>query len=211
MPYEVFDVYWYRYEKWFEEHRITVENEVKAVNRVLQGYKPALEVGVGTGYFASRLGIELGVEPSVNMAKIARSRGVEVVLGFGEYLPFRSSSLGEVLLIVALCFVDNPKLVLSEVFRVLKCGGKVHICIIPKTSKWGKYYMERRKSSPFYSIAKFYDITEVSDMLKSQGFKIEGCVSTLINYGPEDKEVKEEPFIGCYNGGFTCITGTKVC
>jgi len=35
-----------------------------------------IEIGVGTGRFASQLGIKLGLEPSKSMASLARQRGM---------------------------------------------------------------------------------------------------------------------------------------
>ena len=51
-----------------------------------------LEVGVGTGRFASRLGVKVGVEPAKAMADMARKRGIEVYEARAEELPFDDES-----------------------------------------------------------------------------------------------------------------------
>jgi ubiquinone/menaquinone biosynthesis C-methylase UbiE len=58
-----------------------------------------VEIGVGTGRFASALGVPLGVEPSESMRRIARKRGIEVISGKAEALPFRDGCLDYVLMV----------------------------------------------------------------------------------------------------------------
>jgi len=48
----------------------------------------AVSIGVGSGLFASKLGIKYGVEPAKGMADLARKRGIEVKIGSAEDLPF---------------------------------------------------------------------------------------------------------------------------
>ena len=48
---------------------MTAENEVKLVKlMVSRAPRPILEVGVGTGYFAGRVGAEAGLDPSMKNA-----------------------------------------------------------------------------------------------------------------------------------------------
>ncbi len=55
---------------------MTAENEVKPVKLMVSGApRPILEVGVGTGYFAGRVGAEAGLDPSMKMLTVARMRG----------------------------------------------------------------------------------------------------------------------------------------
>lgn len=53
---------------------------------------PSLEIGVGTGRFAEALGIEYGVDVSGRVLELAKRRGITVVEGSGENLPFRDES-----------------------------------------------------------------------------------------------------------------------
>ncbi|NOZ88447.1 MAG: class I SAM-dependent methyltransferase, partial [Crenarchaeota archaeon] len=161
----VFDELWSRYDSWYERNRILAENELEAVKALgLQGR--GVEVGVGTGWFASRLGVEFGVDPSLGMLRLARLRGVEAVQGVGERLPLRSGSMDYVLLIVTLCFVDDPLAALREAARVARPGGAVAACIVPRDSSWGRFYQARRSSSPFYRVARFYTVDEVEQMMR---------------------------------------------
>ncbi len=203
--YRIFDMLYEKYDKWYEKNKIIAENELK----VLEKLKPSglsLEVGVGTGYFASKLGVKIGVDPSVNMLKIARKRNIEVIAAFGERLPFRDSVFDYAYLIVTICFVSSPIKVLKEIYRVLKPGGKLITAFIPRDSAWGEYYAKKR-DSPFYRVARFYTKKEVNDMLIKSGFVPKRCLSTL-HFSPEDKPVVEEPKEDD-KGGFLAILSER--
>lgn len=208
MPFNVFDRFWYLYDSWYMRNVVTAENEVRAVSAALEGVpRPWLEVGVGTGFFASRLGVGYGVDPSIKMLALARRRGVEVVAAVGESLPFMDSVFGAVLLIVTLCFVDDPVAVVAESARVLKSGGYLVACVVPRESEWGRHYESIRGSSPFYSVARFLTTAEVEELVEGAGLVPVGWVSTL-TYGPLEPPRPEEPFEGV-GGGFSCLRARK--
>ncbi|HPU77474.1 MAG TPA: class I SAM-dependent methyltransferase, partial [Thermosynergistes sp.] len=83
-----FEAHRNRYEQWFEDNRFAYEAEIEAVRLLLPKGGKGLEVGVGTGRFAVPLGVFTGLEPSPAMAEIARAKGVNVVEGVAEALPF---------------------------------------------------------------------------------------------------------------------------
>ncbi|ALL01328.1 putative methyltransferase [Pyrodictium delaneyi] len=166
-----------------------------------------LEVGVGTGWFASRLSVEYGVDPSPGMLRVARSRGVEAVLGVGENLPFRSNVFDYVLLIVTLCFVDEPAAVLQEAARVAKPGGAVAACIVPRDSMWGRYYMEQRRNNPFYAVARFYTVREIEAIMREAGLIVE-AYSSVLRFPPWAEPRVEEPE-PTPKGGFVCIKARR--
>jgi len=204
----VFDRYWRVYDAWYVRNSVTAENEVRAVAAALaDARRPWLEVGVGTGFFAWRLGVDYGLDPSIRMLSVARRRGVEVVAGVGEVLPFRDGVFGAVLLIVTLCFVDDPVAVVSESARVLRRGGYLVACVVPRENEWGRYYESIRDSSPFYRIARFLSTAEVEALVEGAGLKPVRWVSTL-TYGPLDVPRPEEPFEGL-GGGFSCLRARK--
>ncbi len=53
-----------------------------------------VEIGVSTGRFAEPLGIEIGVEPSKRMRETAKKRGIQVVGGIPEKVPFDKAGEG---------------------------------------------------------------------------------------------------------------------
>ncbi|WP_244403894.1 class I SAM-dependent methyltransferase [Pyrolobus fumarii] len=203
----VFDEYWARYDEWYERNRVLYESEVRAVAKALEGSETlrAVEVGVGTGRFAARLGVLLGIDPSLSMLGLAKRRGVDVVQGVGETLPLRGNSLDVVLLVVTLCFVREPQRVLTEAARVAR---KVVACIVPRDSPWGVMYKTRLSRNPFYKYARFYTVGEVAAIMKGAGLSVERCVSTLYTNPPGPRDV-EEPRLECSErAGFVCIVGT---
>lgn len=199
LSWRLFDRLATRYDEWYERNKPMYENELAAV-RALELRGRGAEFGVGTGRFAAPIGVQFGLDPSEEVLRIAVRRGLEVTVGLAEMAPLRSSSLDYVLLVVTLCFVDDPLSVLREASRVVRRGGSVAICIIPRESEWGRYYSS--KDSPFYSHAKFYSLEELEEMLSKTGLEAGSYFSTL-SFKPLEEPRREEPKPG--PGGFVCV------
>ncbi len=165
-----------------------------------------LEVGVGTGRFAAPLGVSIGIDTSSKMLKKAVERGITVIQALGEYLPFKEAEFDYVLLIVTLCFVDNPQAVLAESRRVLKPGGKLIVGIVDRDSFLGKVYQS--KNSPFYKVARLYSAQEVIELLKVSDFKEITTIQTIFSL-PENLKEVESVRQGYGQGGFVVICGKK--
>ncbi len=204
----VFDALWDRYDSWYERHPALARSELETVRAALAGLGgPCVEVGVGTGWFASRLGCAVGVDPSIAMLRVARARGVEPIVGRAESLPLASSTIATILMVVTLCFVDDPETSIAEAARVLEPGGRLVACIVPKSSPWGRHYMrEARAGHPFYSKARFLDVWEVDMMAGKAGLEREAALSTLTY--PPGREEYEQPHPGV-DGGFVCLRYRK--
>ncbi len=168
--------------------------------------KPWLEIGVGSGRFAQTLGIEAGVDPSIKMVELARTRGVNAFVGRGEQRLFDEESFGTVLLILTLCFLNSPRGVIKEATRILMPGGKIVLGLVLKESPWGQFY-ERKKAAGhrFYRYATFYSFDEVARLLAQTGFVIERVVSTLFEKpgGVQHIEETEEGYHP--DAGFTVV------
>jgi len=202
----IFDRYYKRYDAWYDKHKFAYLSELEALKRVLPKRGKGLEIGVGTGRFASALGIGYGIEPSSNMVKITRQRGVETRLGFGERLPFTNASFNYVAIIITLCFVKDPKKVLKGARRVLKRSGKIIIGIIDKDSFLGKFY--QKKKSIFYKQARFFSVKEATRLLRETGFIRLSYYQTLFKL-PDKIDSIEKPKKGFSKGGFVVISGEK--
>lgn len=156
--------------------------EVATLRPLVAGLpRPWLEAGVGSGRFASAIGIEYGIDPARGALQFARRRGVRVVAARGEALPFRSATFGAVLLVVTLCFVDDPARVLGEAHRVLGKGGAVVVGTIPAESSLGRHYQNlAAQGHPYYSRARFFTRSDLNDLLRESGFREPQARSALL-------------------------------
>jgi len=207
-----FDSLAWAYDSWFEqEGRLIFALEVEALKQVLPLLpKPWIEIGIGSGRFAQVLGIDVGLDPSSQLLKIARNRGARVLLGRGEEAPFKDGSFGAIFFIVTLCFVDSPGRILSEAARLLKSQGKVVLGLVLKESPWGQLYQrEKETGHRFYRHATFYSYAEVEMLLMQTGFLIEKVISTLFQHPGEVYHI-ESPQQGFFqSAGFTVILAGK--
>ncbi len=208
----VFDSLASDYDAWFEEEgRLILASEVEALRQALPLLpNPWIEVGVGSGRFAQALGIDIGLDPSSKLLEMAGNRGISVLLGRGEEMPFKDGVFGTAFFIVTLCFVDSPREILSEAARLLKNGGKVVLGLILKESPWGQLYQrEKETGHRFYSHAMFYSYGELDVLLKQAGFSVEQIASTLFQSPGEVKHI-ELPRQGFFaDAGFTVILAGK--
>ncbi len=176
---KLFDENWERYDAWFEKHKNIYLSELKALKKALP-VGAGLEIGAGSGRFAQPLGVKIGIDPSINMLRLAKKRGIEAILGVGEALPFKDCTFDFVLIVVALCFVEEPGYVLRESCRVLRSGGWLVVGEINKDSQWGKLYEANRKESVFYKAAYFYSGSEIIEMLGKAGLRYLESYQTLL-------------------------------
>nr|MBC8477769.1 class I SAM-dependent methyltransferase [Dehalococcoidia bacterium] len=176
MPYEVFDSHASKYDAWYDTDMgksiFAIEADCLKPLLLQRFGRPYLEIGVGSGRFAEALGIEYGIDPAPAMIQIAKARGVKVIEGTGEELPFPDNMFGGLLMAFTLCFLDNPQKALQEAWRVLKPEGGLVLGIIPRDSPWGEFYTSKAKEGhSIYSEARFFSKVEMDDLLQQSGFK----------------------------------------
>ncbi len=204
-----FDVLTDQYDKWYDSEygKPLYESELLCLRPLIEkAPKPILEIGIGTGRFAMHFPDVVGIDPSLNALKIAKKRGEKVVYGYGENLPFKNETFGCILLIVTLCFVENPIEVLREAKRVLKKNGSIVIGLVPKDSPWGIFYEEKKRTGhPFYSNARFYTMQDVNELLQKVGLKISRIRSTLLQRPDEPRRIEKGIEGYVKNAGFLCI------
>jgi len=208
----VFDSMASQYDSWFEDKgELIFSIEIQALQQVLPPLpKPWLEIGVGSGRFAQALRIENGLDPSIELLKIAKNRGTNAFLGRGEAVPFKNNTFGAVFLIVTLCFVDSPLKVLTEANRLLSKGGHIVLGLVLRESPWGKSYeLKKEIGHHFYKHATFYSYAELEAFLMQAAFSIEKVISTLFQK-PNKIEHTEFPQQGFSpDAGFTVIVAEK--
>ncbi|ENA29339.1 MULTISPECIES: class I SAM-dependent methyltransferase [Pseudomonas] len=102
-------------------------------------YGQVLEIGIGTGlnlehYDRSRVERIVGLDPSLDMHRLARSRAqragldVELVDLSAERIPFENRSFDTVVVTYSLCTIPDPAAALKEMHRVLKPEGQLLFC-----------------------------------------------------------------------------------
>ncbi len=205
---ESFERYANKYEDWFENNKFAYESELQAIKEQLPENGEGIEIGVGSGRFAAPLGIKVGVEPSGKMREIARKRGIEVIDGVAEELPFDALKFDFALMVTLICFLDNIEAAFKEAYRILKPGGYLIIGLINKNSLVGKLYQQHKKNNVFYKIATFYSVDEVLCYLKKVGFKDFNLTQTIFHDLEEIKDV-EPPKEGYGEGSFVVVKATK--
>jgi len=203
-----FEKYSGQYEDWFEKNRWVYEAELRAVKAMIPVPAHGVEIGVGTGRFAEPLGIKMGVEPSKRMRKIAQRRGIQVLDGVAEELPFGEAGFDFVLMVTTICFVDDIDRALLEAYRILTLGGFLIIGFVDRNSKVGQTYLRRQNENVFYKDATFFSVDELVERMDKAGFIDLTFKQTIFKSLSETS--KDEPVKSGYGeGSFVVIRGRK--
>jgi ubiquinone/menaquinone biosynthesis C-methylase UbiE len=203
-----FDKYAEEYDTWFDTNLWVYQSEVLAVKMLLPQNGKGVEIGVGTGRFSVPFGITVGVEPSVAMANIARSRGITVYDAKAEVLPFDDNAFDFALMVTTICFLENPLQALREVRRILHPAGKIIIGMLDKDSPLGREYESQKKSRKFYQYGNFYSVSRVLEWLKITGYNDIHIRQTI--FRKPDKITVVEPIREGYGEGlFIVISAQK--
>lgn len=180
----IFDPIADAYDGWYDtaEGQAIFQQEARCLSYLSADYSGCwLEVGVGTGRFAMELGITHGIDPSPRMVTIAKRRGVRVYVGRVEQLPFRDRVFAGLLMVLTLCFVENPESAFLECARVLRDNGRLVIGTIPADCPWGRNYSKKGADRhPVYSHARFRTVAETIQLADKAGFRLQASCSTLL-------------------------------
>ncbi len=114
------------FEDWYWWHR----GRQTIVRRILARYAPPrariLDVGCGTGATSAALcgfGTVCGIDMGPAALRHARARGLAVARGSAEKLPVRPAALDVVVALDVIEHLDDDRLALREILRVLRPGG----------------------------------------------------------------------------------------
>jgi len=203
-----------RYDRWFERNRAAYLSELSALESLMPRFQRGLEVGVGTGRFASPLGVSVGLDPSVPMIEVARRRGVAAVRGVAERLPFGDEKFDLALMVTVVFLLRDRAAAFREAWRVLLPGGSLLVGFIDRDGLLGRRYQkekgekEKKDKSGFYEEAHFLAPVEMAALLEAAGFRDLDFAQTLF-CEPEDLKSVETPRTGYGQGSFVVVRGEK--
>lgn len=178
------------YDRWYEtfDGQAVFRSELNCLCLLCHNFQSRwLEVGVGSGRFASALGITRGIDPSLPMLRIAAKRDVMAYAAFAEAIPFPENSFDGILMALALCFIADSRQALKECRRILRPQGSLLLGVIPAQSPWGIAYKKKKaEGHPVYSMATFLNIPEIVDLTQDSGFTFAGAASALF-WNPDEQ------------------------
>ncbi len=206
-----FDQHANEYDAWYDKNMAVFESELSAIAGMLgsiQANLRGIEIGVGTGRFASKLHLGYGLDPSTGMLQLTRQRNINCIKAVAEKLPFGDENFDIILMVTVICFLDDVQQAFNEAARVLKDGGLVVIGMIDRNSHLGKAYEEKEKKKTSHRIMNFLTVDETLRYLHAAGLN-EYCICQTL-FRPLEEIVVAEPIIkGHGEGGFVVIGAGK--
>ena len=146
-----------------------------------------LDVGTGTGLAARSVdrGIAVGVDLSLGMARVARSRGLQrVAIAAAIDLPFRDETFDAVVSAFVLHLVPKHETALFDMARVLRRGGRIGLATwVASDDEFTRSWREiaesyatkemladaQRKAAPWAELLS--DPVRVEEVLRRGGFR----------------------------------------
>lgn len=205
-----FDTHVAEYEAWYDQYPFVFKSEVEAIRQMLpEGDNlTGIEVGLGTGQFSTALGIKEGIEPSRAMRSLAINRGIEVVDGVAERLPYGDLRFDFVVMAFCISYFSDLQLAFQEACRVLKKKGTLVVGFVDRNSTIGNYYEHHKTESTFYKSANFYTVEKVMISLSQAGFKHFEFCQTLFG-ALDDIKIFQAAKDGYGEGSFVVVQAVK--
>ncbi|WP_201584789.1 class I SAM-dependent DNA methyltransferase [Psychrobacter jeotgali] len=142
----VFDEHANAYDSWFLDNQNLLASELKLVAHFLTKDSTTLSIGCGSGLFEMLLlkdydlSIHYGVEPSADMAAIAKKRGLKVDISPAETYEIEPDKFDIILFNGSVSYISDLDLCIKKAFAALKSGGKLILIDVPKESGFASLY-----------------------------------------------------------------------
>lgn len=201
-----FDTEIEEYEEWFKTNDKLLDSELEAVRQLIPADGKGIEIGVGTGIFASRLGIGHGVEPSEKMAAEAIKKGIHVIKAVAEELPIGDGAYQFALMVTVDCFLNDVLKAFSEVQRILVNRGFFIIAFLDRATPLGRLYEQNKHLHKSYKDADFHSAKEIAELLETAGFEIQEKKQTIYSLENKIQEIRS----GVGEGLFAVIKAKKL-
>lgn len=131
-----------------------------------------LDVGCGYGVFLEKFVKNgFGIDGNYNHVNVCKKRGLNVIHGYAEKIPFKDNEFDCVILMQTLEHSLKPDEVFKEIFRVLKPGG-LFICTTPS-------YMSPNAWADITHV-KTFSIWGLSNLAIDNGFQLNKLYASSI-------------------------------
>ena len=227
-----FDGYADQYDEWFMKNDKLFTSELRLFLKVLGDIegKRLLSVGCGSGLFESYIdcsNVE-GIEPSVDMGKIAEKRGVNVIkYGTIEDVDLPENTYDIIYFNGSSSYMEDLTPVYEKSLKALVDGGKLILLDVPKESAFGLMYLLGKSLGTYdhpylegtmpelpYPLALassgvWHSTEEKIEVLKNLGIKDFNFYQTLVKNPLYTNEEPEEVSEGYKSGGYVAIIAKK--
>lgn len=228
-----FDEHANAYDSWFLDNQNLLTSELNLVAHFLDKDSTILSVGCGSGLFEMLLAkdhdihIKYGVEPSKDMAEIAKKRGLEVAISPAETYDFEPNKFDIIMFNGSVSYISNLELCIKKAFAALKSGGKLILIDVPKESgfatlynlaatlgTWNHPLLEHISPNDPYPIelvksANWRTSQEKIDTMQKVGFDDFEFAQTLTTHPMCANDAVQEVVSGCDRGDYVAICGYK--
>ncbi len=231
MEKQKFDGYANEYDTWFMENINVFNSELKLFKKVIGDTqnKKVLSVGCGSGLFekaSGNLDVE-GLEPSVDMANIAKKRGINCNVGTIQEAKLEKNYYDMIYFNGSSSYIPDLFESYKKCYDSLKDGGKIVLIDVPKESAYGLMYLLATSLNTFehkfmegvmpkmpypLELVKFacwHTSEEKIDILKEIGMKNFEFYQTLLNNPVYTNDDVEEVVKGYKAGGYVAIIAQK--
>ena len=232
MEKQKFDGYADKYDEWFMKNENLFTSELRLFKKVLGDIsgKTLLSVGCGSGLFESYIensNIE-GIEPSADMAEIARKRGINVIkIGLIEDVELTDNKYDIIYFNGSSSYMEDLSFVYGKCLKALKKSGKLILLDVPKESAFGFMYLLGKSLNTYdheflegampslpYPLALassgiWHTTEEKINILKNLGINKFSYYQTLIKNPLYTNEEAEEVSDGYKSGGYVAIIAEK--
>lgn len=158
-----------RYDQWFDQpwghYASRVEREALLAAAGDLTNRSVADIGCGTGRLTAHLerlaGDVVGVDPDRAMLAVAARRvRSPLLVGDGHHLPIRDAAV-DVAIAVTVCeFTAEPALVVAELARITRPGGRIAIGALDRHSPWG-IANRHQFDQPPWNAATFLSATDL--------------------------------------------------
>lgn len=196
----IYDQYAKEYDTWFVQNDQLFSSELDQLRSLMPDFQYGLDIGCGTGLFTSLLGIQHAIEPSNNMANIAKNRGVDVDIARGEKLIEKHIDKCDLVTMTTVdSFVQNIGQVFKNINTYLKKDGFLLITFLNLATPLGQIYENTKHNSPYYDKATFHTHAEILELLENYGLQLVKSASTIYSLDNVFQKSQDD-----FNGGVFC-------